>query len=161
VSRAILAPVLLLLLAGVGSAEEPSPADGERQVAAMVQTVLDQLAAFRRGDWAGAYAYAAEGIRARFSLDAFRVMVTQGYGPIARSSRGSVRGVQILDPRHGVVAVRVEGQDGQLLDAVYELVREQEAWRIAGVVAEPVDGGVTTQAPAPAPAAVHPTSQAG
>lgn len=152
-SAELLAPALLLLGASAGQAEAPSPPDAERQVAAMVQTVLDQLAAFRRGDWAGAYGYAAEGIKARFSLEAFRVMVSHGYAPIARSSRGLVRGAQVLGPDHGVVAVRVEGQDGQLLDAVYELVREREAWRIAGVVAEPVDGGVTTRAPD----VVHPT----
>jgi hypothetical protein len=49
----------------------------------------------------------------------------------------------------------VEGRDGQRLDAVYELVREQEAWRIAGVLAEPVDGGVTTRAPGESIRAEH------
>jgi len=109
----------------------------------MAQTVLDQLAAFRRGDWAGAYAFAAEPIRARFTLAAFREMVTRGYGPIARSARGDVRRTEVLDPQHGLVEIRVEGQDGQVIEAVYELVDEGGQWRITGVVARPVEDGVT------------------
>jgi hypothetical protein len=139
--------LVVCLLVGPAGAEDRRVADTQRQTRAMIQTVLDQLAAFRRGDWPGAYAYAADGIKARFTLDAFREMVSQGYGPIARSARGTVRGVQVLDPRHGIVVVRVEGQDGGLLDALYELVEEQGAWRIAGVLAKPVDGEVVTRAP--------------
>lgn len=145
--------LVVCLLVGPAGAEDRRVADTQRQTRAMIRTVLDQLAAFRRGDWPGAYAYAADGIKARFTLDAFRETVSQGYGPIARSARGTVRGVQVLDPRHGIVVVRVEGQDGGLLDALYELVEERGAWRIAGVLAKPVDGEVVTRAPGnPGPA---------
>jgi len=142
-------PALLLALSlwapGPAVAEAP---DAERQAAAMAQTVLGQLAAFRRGDWAGAYAFAAEAIKARFSLDAFREMVTRGYTPIARSLRGTVRRSEVLEPQHGYVEIRVEGQDGQVIDAVYELVEEQGVWRIAGVLARPVEAEVTAGVPA-------------
>ena len=143
-------PALLLALSlwSLGPARAEAP-DAEGPAAAMAQTVLDQLAAFRRGDWAGAYAFAAEPIKARFSLDAFREMVTGGYAPIARSARGTVRQTEVLDPQHGLVEVRVEGQDGQVIEAVYELVEEQGMWRIAGVLARPVEAEVTAGVPAP------------
>jgi hypothetical protein len=112
----------------------------------MVQTVLDQLAAFRRGDWTAAYGFAAEGIRARFSPEAFRTMVRGGYAPIADSARASVLDAALVTPGRGYVEVRVEGRDGETVDALYELVDEQGAWRIAGVVTKPAPKGQLTRA---------------
>ena len=79
----------------------------------MTRTVLDQLAAFRRDDWAAAYAHASAAIQGRFDLEAFREMVTRGYAPIARSARVTVGDVQLVDAAHGFVEVRVEGADGE------------------------------------------------
>ena len=75
--------VVLCLLTTVWPAGA-QPADPERQKAAMAQTVLDQLAAFRRGDWEAAYGFASAFIQAQFPPDAFREMVTRGYAPIAQ-----------------------------------------------------------------------------
>jgi hypothetical protein len=44
------------------------------------------------------------------------------------------------------VEVRVEGRDGETVDALYELVDEQGAWRIAGVVTKPAPKGQLTRA---------------
>jgi hypothetical protein len=117
--------------------------DAEGQAAAMVQTVLEQLAAFRRDDWSAAYGYASSAIQARFPPEAFRRMVTTGYAAIARSARSTVLGTEVLDSRHGLVEIRVEGQDGQTVDALYELVEEQGAWRIDGVVSRSAEPGRT------------------
>jgi hypothetical protein len=106
----------------------------------MTRTVLDQLAAFRRDDWAAAYAHASSIIQARFGLEAFRQMVTSGYAPIARSARVAVSHVEVVDPGHGVVEVRVEGANGETVDALYELVDEQGSWRINGVLTRPARG---------------------
>ena len=114
----------------------------------MTRTVLDQLAAFRRDDWAAAYAYASSTIQARFGLEAFRQMVTSGYAPIARSATGHrVAASRWSDAGHGLVEVRVEGANGETVDALYELVDEQGSWRINGVLTRPVDGA-TARAPA-------------
>ena len=106
----------------------------------MARTVLDQLAAFRRDDWAAAYAYASATIQSRFDLEAFRQMVTGGYAPIARSTTATVSHVEVVDPSHGLVEVRVEGANGEMIDALYELVVEQGQWRINGVLTRPVEG---------------------
>ena len=106
----------------------------------MTRTVLDQLDAFRRDDWAAAYTYASSAIQSRFGLEAFRQMVTSGYAEIARSLRATVSHVEMIDADHGFVQVRVDGQNGQSVDALYELVDEQGSWRIEGVLTKPVDG---------------------
>ena len=106
----------------------------------MTRTVLDQLAAFRRDDWATAYTYASATIQARFGLEAFRQMVTSGYAPIARSARVTVSRVDVVDTGLGFVEVRVEGANGETVDALYELVDEQGIWRINGVLTRPAGG---------------------
>ena len=98
---------LTLLALGATAAAQGSDARAE-----MTRTVLDQLAAFRRDDWATAYTYASSTIQARFGLEAFRQMVTSGYAPIARSARAAVSKVDVVDAGHGLVEVRVEGANG-------------------------------------------------
>lgn len=132
-----LAALGLLWLAGAGLAQ---PADPR---AAMTRTVLEQLEAFRRGDWAVAYGYASAAIRARFGLEAFREMVTRGYAPIARSAVATVSRAEVVVQGRGVVEARIEGEDGETVDAWYEMVLEQGAWRIDGVLTRPVDRGLT------------------
>jgi hypothetical protein len=136
------------LLLGAAGAQ---PAD---QGAAMVRTVLDQLAAFRRDDWSSAYAFASAGIQKQFGPEAFRAMVTQGYAPIARSRTATLGRIEVLDGQHGLVEVRVEGENGETIDALYELIEEQGAWRVNGVLTRPVERGTPASIPAgrPAPA---------
>ena len=124
----------LLTLAATAAGQGADPR------ADMARTVLDQLAAFRRDDWAAAYAYASATIQSRFDLEAFRQMVTGGYPPIARSTTATVSHVEVVDPSHGLVEVRVEGANGEMVDALYELVDEQGQWRINGVLTRPVEG---------------------
>jgi hypothetical protein len=112
----------------------------------MTRTVLEQLDAFRRGDWATAYTYASSAIQARFGLEAFRQMVASGYAPIARSARATVARAELVEAGHGFVEVRVEGANGESVDAVYELVEEQGRWRIDGVLTRPVDGATASLA---------------
>jgi ABC-type transporter MlaC component len=140
VLRRTLGAHALILLAM--AAAEAQPAD---QSAAMARTVLDQLAAFRRGDWAAAYAFASSAIRARFGPEDFRAMVTQGYAAIARSASAAVGRVEALDGQRGLVEVRVEGENGETIDALYELVEEQGAWRVNGVMTRPVTRGTTAR----------------
>ena len=123
----------------------PATGQGADPRAAMTQTVLDQLAAFRRDDWAAAYTYASQTIQARFGLEAFRQMVTSGYAEIARSLRATVSHVEMVDVDHGLVQVRVDGANGRTVDALYELVDEQGSWRIEGVLTRPVDGATASR----------------
>ena len=60
-------------------------------------------------------------------------MVTSGYAPIARSATATVSKAEMVDAGHGLVEVRVEGANGETVDALYELVDEQgqlaDQWR--------------------------------
>jgi hypothetical protein len=144
--------VALLLLATVALAQSPDARE------AMTRTVLEQLEAFRRGDWATAYGYASAAIQGRFGLEAFRRMVVQGYGPIAHSVVATVARAEVVDQGRGFVEVRIEGADGETVDAFYELVEERGAWRINGVLTSPVDRGLTATGP---PTTVRPRPAAG
>jgi hypothetical protein len=135
---------LLPLLAGPAAAQ---PGDAERRAAAMQQVVLDQLAAFRRGDWTTAYGYASQTIQAQFTPEAFRAMVTRGYAQIADSLGANVQRTVADDPQRGYVQVRVHGRDGETIEALYELVDEQGAWKINGVVTRIVEKGELTRGP--------------
>jgi Domain of unknown function (DUF4864) len=135
----------VLLLAAPGVAQTPDPG---RQAAAMQQTVLDQLAAFRRDDWPTAYSFASQAIRAQFTPEAFREMVSRGYPAIAQSASATVLRTQPADAGRGYVEIRVHGQNGQTVDALYELIDEQGAWKINGVVTRPAErGDLTRRAP--------------
>jgi hypothetical protein len=131
-ARAVGLALLTLAATAAGQGADPR--------ADMARTVLDQLAAFRRDDWTAAYAYASAAIQSHFDLEAFRQMVTGGYAPIARSITATVSHVEVVDPSHGLVEVRVEGANGEMVDALYELVDEQGQWRINGVLTRPVEG---------------------
>jgi hypothetical protein len=134
----------LVALLWLASAAGAQPSEAERQAAAMTQTVLQQLEAFRRGDWIAAYGFASSTIQSRFTAEAFREMVTRGYAPIARPLQSRVLATRAIDPQHGLVEIRVEGQNGETVDALYELVEEQGAWKINGVIAQPVPHGPLT-----------------
>ncbi len=135
------APCLLFLLAAPVGAQPP---DAAQRATAMQQVVLDQLAAFRRGDWTTAYGYASETIQGQFSPDAFREMVSRGYAPIAHSIGATVLRAVADDPQRGYVEVRVHGRDGETIEALYELVDEHGAWKINGVITKPVERGELT-----------------
>jgi hypothetical protein len=137
-ARVLAGLALLLAAAGPAGAQRT---DAERQSAAMTQTVIEQLEAFRRGDWPTAYGFASSTIRSRFTPEAFREMVTRSYAPIARPLQSRILATRVVDAQLGFVEIRVEGQNGDTVDAVYELVEEQGAWRINGVIARPVERG--------------------
>jgi hypothetical protein len=62
--------------------------------------------------------------------------------------------VELVDVTHGFVEVRVEGMDGETVDALYELVDEHGSWRIDGVLTRPAGGATAARPGAPARLAV-------
>lgn len=104
--------------------------------------IMRQLAAFRAGDYRTAYAFASQGIRARFDLEAFEQMVKAGYPQIARSTQAWILEAR-PDPDGALrVLLRIRGEDGTFIRALYEMVREKSGWRINGVVAGPDPGTI-------------------
>jgi hypothetical protein len=115
----------------------PAPVPDRAVVREATETVMNQLDAFRRGDFAAAYAFASRLIHSRFDEAAFERMVTVGYPEIARSVSALVTGVRASDAGGLYLHVRVRGVGGGVVEAIYEMVREGGQWRINGVVTRP------------------------
>ncbi|HEU4367409.1 MAG TPA: DUF4864 domain-containing protein [Methylomirabilota bacterium] len=99
--------------------------------------VLQQLDAFRRDDFDTAFTFASREIHQLFDRARFEQMVRTGYPEIARSATAVIDGIQRGDASRLYLFVRVRGTNGRAVEAVYELVREDGAWRINGVVTRP------------------------
>ena len=124
-----IAGFIVLLAAGQALAEDAD-------VAAARATVLAQLEAFRAGDFDRAYTYASATIREQFGRAAFERMVRLGYPQIAEPASFSVDGAE-RGPDGIYVLLRIRGRDGSGVEAVYELVSEDGAWRVNGVLTQP------------------------
>jgi len=125
---------LLLFLAFLGCLA--NAADMIPSTPAMKETVQavvrQQLEAFRRNDFGGAYKFAAKGIKDQFPLAEFEAMVRKGY-PLIATSTDAVFGLTLDDGEKAVVNVRVIGKDKQSANFQYLLERSGTDWRIAGV----------------------------
>ncbi len=127
-STAIAIIALALFVSGQAQAENASAGDAIRAV------ISGQIAAFKRDDAAGAYAYAAPNVREMFpTADVFMAMVKTGYRQVYRP-RSYVFGE--LGTRDGQViqAVRIIGPEGGAVIAHYIMEQQPDgAWKIAGV----------------------------
>ncbi len=99
----------------------------------LIAVIKSQLAAFRESDFPKAYSHATAGIKARFRLEAFELMVTSQYPSIAHS-KTAVFGIILDNGDEAVVNVRIDGESSELADYRYLLKREKSAWKIQGVI---------------------------
>jgi hypothetical protein len=99
----------------------------------LVAVVTKQLAAFRTGDAAGAYAFTARGLRKKFSQEQFMAMVGRAYPAIAHNAHAEF-GLALDDGVQAVLPVDIFTADGRGTSYRYLLVREEGAWRISSVL---------------------------
>jgi len=98
----------------------------------LTQVIGAQLAAFRKGDFAGAYDFAAEPFKARISPADFERMMKAGY-PLIAHSRAVSFGMILDDGNRAVVTVGIRGESGRMVHYQYLLTHEPAGWRITGV----------------------------
>ena len=130
--------VWLLSFAGVAFAASLAGADGPQRASKpetrqeIVAVIEAQLAAFRKGDAAKAYTYAAADLRAQKPLRVFTGIVQENYPEIWSNTRAEF-GIVRDNGREGAVTVQVYSKAG---DAAYDftLAKEKAGWRIYGVV---------------------------
>ena len=128
--------VLLGLLAGAG-ATEPEMRLSPKKVRDEVRTVVEaQLTALQAGDFATAYGFAARGIKRQFDERLFAAMIRRGYGALLKPDKTDV-GV-VRDDGEGAAQVGVTVTDRQNHSTIYRywLVKEDDTWRISGVMLE-------------------------
>jgi hypothetical protein len=125
--------MVFLALARPVVAEETEMRPSKPEVRkAVIATIEGQLAAFRAGDVAAAYGYAARQLRQQKSLQIFEGVVRFSYPEIWTNERAEY-GVVRDDGRRATLLVHVFAKES---DASYDftLVREQAGWRIYSVV---------------------------
>ena len=129
-----------LLTIAVDAAENRTlPASKPAVKAEILASVEGQLAALREGEIGKAYAYASTGLQRQTPIRRFVQLVRQGYPEIwsnARAEFGLVRD----DGRQATVTARVFVQDGASAVYDYVLVKEEDFWRIAGVLRHEAKG---------------------
>ena len=110
------------------------------------QTVIqNQIQAFRAGDDARAYSYAAPTISSYFpTVDSFMAMVKNGYSPVWQPLDFAFGRTKDIGP--GLVAqeVLVTAKDGTSWKAIYSLIQMNDgSWKINGVQLLKDDGAST------------------
>jgi hypothetical protein len=123
--------IALTLLMVAPARAQQAPEVGEAEWQAVISA---QIEAFRSGDAAGAFDYAAAGFKLSFpnAETFYAVILGTGYAPIAQSSSHSFGQSTMVDETQVMQIVRLVGADGRF-DALYQLVREPEGWRVLGV----------------------------
>ncbi|WP_439529147.1 DUF4864 domain-containing protein [Pannonibacter sp.] len=119
------------LSAGLTSVRAEGGLDG----AEFRKLIQGQMAAFRRNDAAGAFAFATSGLQKQFqSPDIFIAMVKQGYLPVFQPKDVSFGRLKET-PQGPVQEVFVTGPDGDNWVALYSFARQDDGtWGISGCV---------------------------
>ena len=107
---------------------------------AAAEPIMKQLEAFRRDDYDIAYIFASAEVRRMFDREAFERMVKGGYPEIARSTFALVSRTEVAPDGHVYINVKIRGANGNSIEALYDMVRENDGWRINGVVTKPDPG---------------------
>ena len=138
----LLTPIALVALALALASPRTSAAQDDADARAAESVILRQLEAFRAGDFDTAYSFASSSIQQMFDRPAFERMVVTGYPEIARSAHVVIAKNQRMTDDQRYITVRIIGVNGQRIEALYEMVREDGRWRISGVVTRPDEGFV-------------------
>ena len=92
----------------------------------------EQLAAFRAADYPGAYRYAATGVQQKFTLPQFEKMVRRNYAELTSAQRVEFGTVEV-EGSNAFVQVFFFAGDGTVRLFLYNLIAEEDGWKIAGV----------------------------
>ncbi len=96
------------------------------------EVIEGQLAAFRAGDYAKAYTFAASPIKGMFPAEDFETMVKNAYPVIAKSTAAEF-GLAFDVGDEAVINVRIENADKKSILYQYMLQKEDGKWKISGV----------------------------
>ena len=100
--------------------------------AELYQIVSHQLAAFRADDYSSAYREVSMGFQEKFDLEAFAGLARTDYPALLRARRVEFGRTQFRG-RNAVVSAYFIMPDGDVIPCIYNLVREDDAWKIDSV----------------------------
>lgn len=107
------------------------------------QTIIqNQIQAFRAGEDAKAYSYAAPSISNFFpTVDSFMTMVKKGYSPVWQPQDFQFGIEKQLAPGQVMQEVNIIANDGTAWTALYSLIKQNDgSWKINGVQLLKADG---------------------
>lgn len=127
------AAVLFFLIAGL-LMPATAAADGASDGVAIRTVIERQLAAFRRDDGPGAFAFASPSIRGKFGTpENFMAMVRHHYAPVYRPREVTFQRLR-QETMQAVQEVLLVGPDGRPVLAYYFMERQADgSWKINGV----------------------------
>jgi hypothetical protein len=100
--------------------------------AELYQVVSEQLAAFRAEDFPGAYHRVSMSFQEKFNIEAFADLARTEYPALLRATRVEFGQVHI-EGRHAVLSTYFIMPEGDVVPCIYEMVREDDAWKIDAV----------------------------
>lgn len=130
------------------SAEGVRPAYDAEKLAAW-RCIKGQLEAFKKDDYATAVKFQSSSLRSMFpNTTQFRNMIRSNYPQFAHyKSLALGHAICDKDGSHLSIAASLNGADGKHVDAIYDLVREDDSYHVAGVsgggVQQPRSGAPT------------------
>ena len=125
---------VLLALATTVRAQELSPPNG-----AAADLVLRQIAALRAHDFAEAYTLASTELRRHFTPGEFEWMIKRAHPEVASSVYAFVVRTHEAEG-YTYVTVKVQGRNGENVEALYEMVRERGLWKVNALSTRRDDG---------------------
>lgn len=118
------------------------PAAAEDRDQAIRDTILGQILAFANDDQDTAWDYASDRIKRYFrDSDTFMAMVRERY-PAVYGATNIEFSRRVPHGSFEIQVVRLKGPEGQVWDAYYRMVQNDETWKIGGVRLQPADMGI-------------------
>jgi hypothetical protein len=133
-SMAPMSPAPDLSSSAPASASE-MPAPDQAVVDEWQGVVSAQIVAFRTHDAPGALKYASAPFHASFTDPEkfYAAIIASGYGPIVTSKSESFGPFQMVADGMVLQDVKLTGTDQSVYEAIYQLTKEADGWRVAGV----------------------------
>ncbi len=132
----------LVLALALWTAAALSQAVSDTDRAEFRRIIESQIQAFRSDDGAAAYAFAAPGIKNRFSTpDTFMDMVRNGYKPVYRPRSFSFGETETQASGRPAQQVIIVDAEGQTWTAYYTFERQPDGtWLISGCMLRRIEG---------------------
>ena len=121
----------------------PAAAQDATAEAEWQAVITHQIQAFRDKDAPAAFSDAAPFFHDAFpsAVAFFEAIVSSGYAPIMESTSHSFGPFESApDAKAAMQLVKLTATDGKLYEAIYNMTREEEGWRVSGVVLRDLGG---------------------
>ena len=112
-----------------------TPVADRAMIDAWQGSITSQIEAFRTHDAPGALKLASAQFHETFTDPElfYKAIVDSGYQPIVDSRSESFGEYKLIDPDTALQDVKLLGTDQSVYEAIYQMVREPEGWRVSGV----------------------------